>query len=223
MYKCVVLYYTILYYSVNLYKIVVKYYYNMSRALYNHNSSNSQTPDTSFFDRVKDVYDLGDRMGTTDYIDFLTQDEVPKNIMSGYDCYQRRFITLKVGGYDLDSKKFFRTGQVFFQRYSDEPYIAGADFEGLFIWITGGARPAQYQLINDLVDKKVVKIKEEHRFNSSKNNCIIASMDYWEEKAAKVIQKFWRNCYYHPEHKVRQKILNRQFDDYSSGVDTLSA
>jgi hypothetical protein len=189
--------------------------------MYN-NSSISQTVDTSFFNRVKDVYNLGDRMGRTDYIDFLTQEEVPKNVMTGRDCYNRRFITLKVGGIDMDHNKFFRTGQVFFERYTNEPYIAGADFEGLFIWITGGARPAQYKLINDLVDKKVVKIEEEHRFNSSKNNCIIASMDYWEEKAAKVIQKFWRNCYYHPDHKVRQKILNRQFDEYSSTIDTHS-
>ena len=59
----------------------------------------------------------------------------------------------------------------------------------MFIWTTGGTRPEQYQLINDLVDGKLVEVKEEHRFNSGKFNCIIASMDYWENHFAKVIQK----------------------------------
>ena len=52
-----------------------------------------------------------------------------------------------------------------------------------------GTRPIQYQLINDLVDGKLVQIKEEHRFNSGKFRCIIASMDYWEHHFAKIIQK----------------------------------
>ena len=34
--------------------------------------------DTSFFNRVQDTFDIGNRMGTTDYIDFLSPDEVPK-------------------------------------------------------------------------------------------------------------------------------------------------
>ena len=84
-------------------------------------------------------------MGTTDYIDFLTFEEVPKNIMKGVDCYGRRFLTLKVGGYDIDNNKFFRTGQVFFERYSDAPQFDG----NMFIWTTGGTRPEQYKLIND--------------------------------------------------------------------------
>ena len=30
----------------------------------------------------------------------------------------------------------------------------------MFIWTSGGTRPEQYQLINDLVDGKLVEIKE---------------------------------------------------------------
>ena len=63
--------------------------------------------DFTFFDRVKATYDLGGRMGHTDYIDFLTQDEVPKNVMKGLDRYGRKFLTIKIGGIDLDSKKIF--------------------------------------------------------------------------------------------------------------------
>jgi hypothetical protein len=170
--------------------------------------------DFSFFDRVPDTFDLNDRMGTTDYIDFLTQDEVPKNVMKGEDCYGRKFLTMKIGGINLDNMKFFRTGQVFFERYTNQPYIASADFEGMFIHTTGGTNPSQYQLINDLVDGKFVKVKEEHRFNSSKHNVIIANMDYWENKFAKVIQKNFIIARYNPKYIICKNILNRQFDEY---------
>ena len=97
-------------------------------------------------------------MGTTDYIDFLTRDEVPKNVMKGIDCFKRKFITIKIGGIDLDNMKFFRSAQVFFERYTGQPYLASAGLEAMFILTIGGTSPAQYQLINDLVDGKLVKI-----------------------------------------------------------------
>ena len=174
--------------------------------------------DFTFFDRVQDTFYLGDRMGATDYIDFLTQDEVPKNIMKGVDCYGRKFLTMKIGGIDLDDKKFFKSGQVFFERYSDQPYIASADFEGMFIWTTGGTNPDQYQLINDLVDGKLVIIKEEHKFNSSNHNVAIANMDYWENKFAKIIQKNFIISRYNPKYTICKNILNRQFDEYIKSV-----
>ena len=108
---------------------------------------------------------------------------------------------------------------MFFERYSGEPYLASADFEGLFIWTTGGTNPAQYQLINDLVDGKLVKIEKEHKFNSSKHNVIIANMDYWENHAAKIIQKNWHFCRYTPNYTICKKILNKQFDEYLKGIE----
>tara|TARA_Y100000590_G_scaffold266573_1_gene299398 strand:+ start:1753 stop:2286 length:534 start_codon:yes stop_codon:yes gene_type:complete len=170
--------------------------------------------DFSFFNKVPDTFDLGYRMGTTDYIDFLTQDEVPKNLMKGVDCYGRKFLTMKIGGIDLDTMKFFKSGQVFFERYTDQPYIASADFEGRFIWTTGGTNPDQYQLINDLVNGKLVKVKEEHKFNSSNHNVIIANMDHWENKFAKIIQRNFITARYNPKYTICKNILNRQFDEY---------
>ena len=175
--------------------------------------------DFTFFDRVNDTFDLRGRMGTTDYIDFLTRNEVPKNVMKGIDIYGRKFLTMKIGGIDLDNNKFFKSSQVFFERYTGEPYLASADFEGLFIWTTGGTNPAQYKLINDLVDGKLVKIEEAHRFNSGKHNVIIANMDYWENHAAKIIQKNWHFCRYTPNYTICKKILNEQFDEYLKGIE----
>ena len=181
--------------------------------------NNPDNIDFTFYDRVPHTYDLGGRMGHTDYIDFLTQDEVPKNVMKGRDRYGRKFLTIKVGGFGLDDNKFFRSAQVFFQRYTDSPYIASAYFEGSFIQTFGGATPIQYQLINDLVDGKAVKIREEHRFNSNKCNIIIASMDYWENKFSKIIQRNWDVCRYNPKYTICKKILNEQFDEYENHIE----
>ena len=167
-------------------------------------SNNKNNIDFTFFDRVKDTYDLCGRMGHTDYIDFLTQNEVPENVMKGKDDYGRKFLLIKIGGFNLNTNKFFRSGQVFFERYTNEPYIVGADYEGSFIHTDGGTRPEQYKLINDLVDGKVVKIKEEHRYYSRKNNVIIANMDYWENRFARIIQKNWKN--YRIRLKTREKF-----------------
>lgn len=171
--------------------------------------------DFTFFDRVPNTYDLGGRMGTTDYIDFLSQDEVP-NMAKGKDCYGRKFLTMKIGGIDLNTMKFFKCGQVFFQRYTGEPYIASGDFIDLTAFITtcAGTRPSQYQLINDLVDGKLVKVNEEHRFNSSDCNVIVANMDYWENHSARVIQKNWDICRYNPKYTICKKIVGEQFDEY---------
>lgn len=182
-------------------------------------ANNPDNIDFTFYDRVPHTYDLGGRMGHTDYIDFLTQEEVPKNVMKGTDRYGRKFLTIKIGGIDLDNNKFFRSSQVFFQRYTDTPHIASADFEGMFIHTYGGATPPQYQLINDLVDGKVVKIKEEHRFNSSKWNVIIASMDYWENKFSRIIQKNWFISKLNPEYTICKKRLNEQYDEYQKGPE----
>lgn len=147
--------------------------------------------DNSFFQRInnEDIYDLQGRMGKTDYIDFLTKREIPKNVMKGVDKYNRRFIILKIGGYDLYTSKFFRTGQVFFERYTNEREIMGANFEGMFIWTQGGTNYDQYKLINDLVDEKLVKLKETHHFNSGTCNCLVANMNYWNKLPTKLLGK----------------------------------
>ena len=182
--------------------------------------------DFTFYDRVKDEYNLRGRMGHTDYIDFLTQDEVPKNMTKGTDGHGRKFLTMKIGGINLDNNKFFRAGQVFFQRYTDQPHIVGAGFHDYslgfgdsFIDTCGGTKPAQYQLINDLVDGKLVKIKKEHHFASSNHNAIIANMDYWENRFSRIIQKNWFISRYNPTYTICKKVLNEQYDEYSSKIN----
>ena len=154
--------------------------------------------DFTFYDRIKDTYVIPKEYPCSDYIDMLKQDEVPKNVMKGTDYYSRKFITLKIGGYEPGKMNFFKSGQVFFERFTHHPYLQSACFEGTrgwtsapFISTSGGPSEEQYQLINDLVDGKVVKLVEHHRPTGWKKDCIIANMDYWEDHFAKKIQRQW--------------------------------
>ena len=59
---------------------------------------------------------------------------------------------------------------------------------GEFMYSDGGLNEEQYKLLNDLVDGKTIMINREHRFVLY-NNHIVASMDTWENKYSKIIQK----------------------------------
>jgi len=136
------------------------------------------------FIKIKNTFDLKNRMGYTDYIDFLQEEEVPKNIMAGFDKYSRPFITLKVGIINKDTGEFTRRQEVFFQRYSDSPLWMGAYFEGQFLNTSGGMSAEQKKLIDDLICNKTIIIEESHRpfFNINIGD-IIANMDVWEKKS----------------------------------------
>lgn len=174
------------------------------------------------YDLIKDEYDLGVRCGYTDYIDFLTLDEVPKNVMRGIDCFRRKFITLKVGIKDQKTGELRKSAQVFFQRYTDGRGWVGAIF-GLncFLETCGGMKNNQYDIIEDLVNGKTVKLTDAHRYSRGFNSGdIIASMDVWEHKAANLIKRNWLIAFYDPRYRVRKNILNRQFDEYDEELNS---
>ena len=141
--------------------------------------------DLTFYDRIDNLYTLPkDYPYWRDYIDSIERKEVPNNVMKGVDNYGRRFITLKVGIFNPETKKGIKTGQVFFERYSNSPYHQGAEFDGSFLNTSGGVKEEQYQLINDIVDGKKIKLEEKHSPSGKgvRNGYLIASMDYWEKE-----------------------------------------
>mgnify|MGYP001329260771 CR=1 FL=1 len=109
--------------------------------------------------KINDFYDIGERTGYTQYIDFLDPNEIPKNTMKGVDVFRRYFFTLKVG---IITKKgqLIKTGQVFFQRYTDSELLwMGAGHYGTHLILTeGGMEPIQFKLIEDIIHDKIVKI-----------------------------------------------------------------
>jgi|APSaa5957512535_1039671.scaffolds.fasta_scaffold44517_2 hypothetical protein len=176
---------------------------------------------------IKDVFDLKGRMGNTQYLDFLYPDEIPINKMKGRDLFGRSFIILKVGIYDIKKRTLKKTGQVFFQRYprtnlTHPSYFynwQGASLDGEFLQTGGGINEAQLKLICNIVKNKKIRVKSEHRVCKfrDQDRKEIASMDYWEDHAARVIQRQFIKCRYDPKYTICKKIVNRQFNEYLNG------
>lgn len=73
--------------------------------------------------------DLGDKIGFTGYIDFITKinfinDNYKTNILFGYDKANRFFISILYDVFSLDLKNKIKENKIvtFFQRYSDNKY-----------------------------------------------------------------------------------------------------
>ena len=182
-------------------------------------------------DMIKDEFDLKGRMGNTHYLDFLYPDEIPKNKMKGRDIFDRDFIILKVGIYDYNRQTLKKTGQVFFQRYprselTHPSYFynwQGATLDGEFLQTGGGINRDQIKLICDIVNNKKIMVESKHRVCKFRENDRkeIASMDYWEDWAARVIQRQFLKCRYDPRYTMCKKIVNRQFNEYLNGTDDI--
>lgn len=76
---------------------------------------------------------INNRVGRTDYIDFITSEDMPHNVMRGRDCYNRPFLAVKVNVQppeatevtEEDAKlksrdtSMYEAVGTFFQRYTD--------------------------------------------------------------------------------------------------------
>ena len=171
-----------------------------------------------FFNNIPDTLDIGDRTGWTQYIDFLKREEVPQNMMKGIDIFGRKFITLKVG-IMKDSGKLFKTGQVFFQRYTGGNIWMGAVFEGKFIFTDGGMTSEQFDLIDKIVKGKKVVLDADFYPIEFYQGGIIALMDVWEETFAKVIQRNFIIARYNPNYRICKNVLMRQYDEYELQIN----
>ena len=59
------------------------------------------------------IYDLCGRMGMTDYIDFIKEEEIKENIVKGIDVYNRKFIIFKANYIYSTGKKHLHYQQYF--------------------------------------------------------------------------------------------------------------
>ena len=179
--------------------------------------------DLGFYNKIHNILDVGNKKGLTNYIDFIKEKELTHNLMKGVDIFNRKFITLKVGILNINTNKLIRLNQVFFQRYSDDIngwMSATIENQCEIMYSYGGIREEQYKLLNDLVDGKTLIIEDYHRISSPNlNGSIIASMDAWENKYAKVLQKNFFISRYHPKYKFCRNVLNRQYDFYVNGIN----
>ena len=182
--------------------------------------------DIGFYEKITNILDIGDRVGLTDYIDFLREEEITHNLMKGVDIYNRKFIVMKVGIRNPKTGKLYRLQQVFFQRYTNDSnnwMTAGIVGNFEFTHSYGGMKQDQYKMLNDLVAGKTIIVEDCHRLSSPDfTGYIIATMDTWEKKYAKIIQRSFTVCRYNPKYQICKNVLNRQYDEYSKGIQTRS-
>ena len=155
-------------------------------------------------------YDIGNRIGHTDYIDFFTWDEITKPVMKGIDVYKRQFVVIKLKIYEKNIKLM----QTFFQRHTNgSSWMGCGHATSSFIETSGGMNIQQIELLKQIINNQSVEIKVEHRPSFSVSIGEIVSL-YDEEKenaAAIIIQKQWLKCRYNPKYKMCEKL---QLQDY---------
>jgi hypothetical protein len=121
---------------------------------------NSQTKTNleSFYDELDiPILDIGDRQGDTDYIDFLTLNEVTEPVMKGTDKFSRKFIVVK---FMINEEKLMQT---FFQRYTNGSlWMACGHATRNLIDTQGGIKEEQEEFIRGLITTGSAQVLEEH-------------------------------------------------------------
>jgi hypothetical protein len=157
--------------------------------------------------------DIGDRMGSTDYIDFIKMDEVPHSIMCGLDKFKRYFLVMKL---IVDGKIILQT---LFQRFTNEVcnWRGCGHFSPNGILLFGSGSNITVETINlilSLLKGETVIIKEEH--NPDQNYFIgkkvsVFNQEQWD--ATIIIQKQWKKCRYNPSFKMCERVQLRNLND----------
>jgi hypothetical protein len=156
--------------------------------------------------------ELGNKRSYTEYIDFITLDDMTHSIMRGIDVYNRRFIVIKM------IINNFHLMQTFFQRYTDsEGFWMGAGHHGggHLIDTNGGMKDCQFKLIDDIINNKIVKIEAKHKPCVSslfEDNYVCSETIY---KSVITIQKAWRLCRYNPKYKMCETVLMNNLHNIS--------
>lgn len=154
--------------------------------------------------------DIGNRLGSTGYIDFITLEEVTSSIMWGLDIHRRPFIVLKLL---IDGDIVLQT---IFQRYTDKLYFwrgcgHGSPNPLLFDSDIDIGIP-QLNLLLKVMKNETVRITQNHTYSDyiGKDVCLF-DQEKWD--ATKVIQKNWRKCRYDPSYKMCENVLLHNLND----------
>ena len=123
------------------------------------------------------ILDIGTKMGSTAYIDFIKSSEVTSPIMKGIDCYSRPFITIKAMG-SVRSKDV-ELFQTFFQRYTDNKSLwMGCGHYGPQLFTTsGGMKKEHFNALKDLISGKSVTTEQFSRIDDLKVETIQPVME----------------------------------------------
>ena len=144
-----------------------------------------------------------DEVRTSSYLDFFKFKEIKYPVVTGKDIFDRNFIVVKMKVTSKKSTKIIM--QTFFQRYGDsnELWMGCGHATINLINTHGGMGEEQFKLIKDIVNGKTIILNNGYRLSSSKfNGCQVSLFDQEKEKAAMIIQKYWKRSIYDPSYKL---------------------
>lgn len=155
--------------------------------------------------------DVGDRRGSTYYIDYIELDEITYPVMKGLDLLLRPFIVIKfiVDGHIRH--------QTFFQRYTNNEnyWTTGNPFGSIPLMDSyGGMKMIQENFLKSLIDneRETITYNIYPLFEGDLGKTVEL---YIEEKwdASIIIQRMWRKCRYNPNYKMCEKVtMHNHFD-----------
>ena len=171
--------------------------------------------------------DIGNRIGFTRYIDFISWKEVKYPVMKGIDTFGRQFIVIKC---IVNNVKIMQT---FFQRYSNENLWMGCGHATQWLINTqGGMTDNQKGFIDNIICGKSPIIKECHcpvlmefigekveLYDENKINACVKIQKYWrkylkrKEESAIKIQKQWKKTRYNPTYNLCKQIKIHQLEE----------
>lgn len=168
--------------------------------------------DDLFYDLDCAYLDVGQRVGWTQYIDFITWEEVTDPIMKGRDCYHRKFIVIK---FVVNQTRVMQT---FFQRYTGGDGWMGCGHATTNLFDTsGGMRDNQIEFIRKITEgSKCILTEDLSPCLQTFVDMEVELYDEKKERAAIVIQKAWLRCRYNPGYQMCHRVQNRNLDDIFS-------
>ena len=166
-----------------------------------------------FFDHLEKLpkLDLKGRGGGTDYIDFLTWEEVTEPAMTGVDRFRRSFVVIKFI-IDEDTPNPRKIMQTFFQRYTDGyKWMACGHATENLMWTTGGMKEEQFSFLDKILKGETLQITEDigSQFEVGQT---ISIYDEKLREAVSTIQHYWRLCRYNPKYKMCETVQLRNLD-----------
>ena len=157
--------------------------------------------------------DLKGQTGETDYIDFLTWEDIDHPIMWGIDRFNRLFFVIK--GY-VNGKKVLQT---FFQRYSGilSVWTSAGNYHFKLLDTGGGVCDEQFDFLFDLIQNKKANIG----FNTRINEYLFSKQKITKEiklytaklESSILIQKTWRKCRDNQIYKMCEKVLMNNINE----------
>ena len=127
---------------------------------YDYETINKQM--TNIMNKNYPILDIGDKIGFTGYLDFITFSDLTAPVMKGYDQHNRPFFVISAIITNSDGTTN-KTLETFFQRYTDNKNLwHGCGHDGpYFLSTQGGMNMKQINFIEDLLENNKVDLTEE--------------------------------------------------------------